>query len=258
MKRLENKIALITGGSGGIGYATAKEFIAQGAEVIITGRNPSKLDTAVQSLGHKTHGIISDAADMKAIAQLPEKVRAFTRILDILFVNAASYTIAPFEQHTEASYDAIQNSNAKGVFFIIQKLLPLIPPGGSIILNGTISVNQTLFGISPLIAAKAAITSLGKALANELAAKSIRVNTVSPGAIKTPGAMKTAASFLGVETLTPEHLEAFSKQILPGIPMKRLGEPEEIAKAVLFFASDDSSYVTGSDLVIDGGKSIAW
>jgi NAD(P)-dependent dehydrogenase (short-subunit alcohol dehydrogenase family) len=259
MKRLENKTALITGGNSGMGYATAKEFLAQGANVIITARNQSKLDEALQSLGAGVQGILSDAADMKDVNALPEKVKALTSQLDILFLNAGSYSIVPFELNKEDYYDTMHQVHNKGVFFTIQQLLPLIPAGGSIIINNTIAVNKTIPGYSSLIAAKGAATALSRALANELAAKNIRVNTVSPGAIiDTPGAIKTIAMALGVNKPTPEQIQQFEGHIIPGIPMKRFGKAHEIAKVVLFLASDDSSYVTGTDLVIDGGKSIAW
>jgi NAD(P)-dependent dehydrogenase (short-subunit alcohol dehydrogenase family) len=258
MKRLENKTALITGGNSGIGYAAAKEMLAQGAQVIITGRNQKSVGEAVTSLGNGAYGILSDAADMKDISLLADKVKAISSTLDVLFLNAGVFTVAPFELSTEEAFDNIHNVNNKGVFFIIQKMLPLIPSGGSIIINSTIGVHQTMPGISPLIAAKGAVHSLSKALANELAAKNIRVNTVSPGAINTPGAMKTAKMALGKDELDEATLQTFAQTIIPGIPMKRFGESHEVAKAVLFLASDDSSYVTGADLVIDGGKSIAW
>jgi NAD(P)-dependent dehydrogenase (short-subunit alcohol dehydrogenase family) len=261
MKRLENKVALVTGGTSGIGYATAQEFLAQGAEVIITSRGKAGLDKALGSLGkgiHGIHGIISDASDMREIAKLPHAVKAISDRLDVLFLNASSDVITPFEMQSEDAYDHTFNANAKGVFFTIQNLLPLIPAGGSIILNGTITVNTAMPGISPLIAAKGAMAALGRSLAIELATKGIRVNSISPGAIKTPGAIKKAAMFMGVDKLAPEQFEEFAKNITQGVPMKRLGESTEIAKAALFLASDESSYITGADLVVDGGKSIAW
>jgi NAD(P)-dependent dehydrogenase (short-subunit alcohol dehydrogenase family) len=258
MKRLENKIALITGGTSGIGYSTAQEFMAQGAKVILTGRNRSKLDEALKLLGTGAYGIISDASDWKQITDLPAKVKEITNKLDILFMNASSDVVAPFDMQSEDAYDKTFIANTKGVYFTIQKLLPLIPAGGSIIFNGTISINLAMAGVSPLIAAKGAMVALGRSLAVELAAKGIRVNSISPGAIKTPGAISKAAKFMGLEQLAPGQFEAFESNITQSIPMKRLGESAEIAKAVLFLASDESSYVTGSDLVVDGGKSIAW
>jgi NAD(P)-dependent dehydrogenase (short-subunit alcohol dehydrogenase family) len=258
MKRLENKTALVTGGNSGIGYATAKEFLAQGAEVIITGRNRSKLDEALISLGSGSQGVLSDASEMKDISSLPKKIKDLTQKLDILFLNAGSYEIAPFELNKEDYYDSMQQLYSKGVFFTIQQLLPIIPSGGSIVINNTIAVNRTIPGYSSLIAAKGAAMALSRALANELAAKNIRVNTISPGAIiDTPGAMKTIAMALGVSEPSPEQIQMFAENIIPGIPAKRFGKAHEVAKAVLFLASDESSYVTGTNLVVDGGKSIA-
>jgi NAD(P)-dependent dehydrogenase (short-subunit alcohol dehydrogenase family) len=258
MKRLENKTALITGGNSGIGYATAREFLAHGAKVMITARNKKKLDEAVKSLGPNAFGILSDAANMEEIAALPKKVNALTSKLDVLFLNAGIFNAAPFEFSTEESYDNIHRIHSKSVFFTIQKLLPIIPSGGSVIINVTIGINTTMQGLSTTIAAKGTVAALSKALANELGVKNIRVNTVSPGAITTPGVMKVASSFYGVSEATPEQYEQFLAPIIPSIPMKRPGEAHEVAKAVLFLASDDSSYVSGSDLVVDGGKSIAW
>ena len=258
MKRLENKVALITGGTRGIGYAVAQEFLAEGAIVIITSRSKANLDEALDSLGQGARGIVSDATDIKEISKLPDAIKSVSGKLDVLFLNASSDVVAPFEMQSEEAYDHSFNSNAKGVFFAIQNLLPLIPEGGSIVLNGTITVNTTMPGISPLIAAKGAMAALGRSLAIELAAKGIRVNNLSPGAVRTPGAVEKAAKFAGVEKFAPEEFEEFAKNLTDGIPMKRLGESTEIAKAVLFLASDESSYITGADLVVDGGKSIAW
>lgn len=258
MKRLENKFALITGGTSGIGYATAQEFLAQGAEVIITSRTDGRIEEALDSLGSGAHGIVSDASNLDDIAKLPDAIKRITEKLDILFLNASSDVIAPFEMQSIQSYDRSFNSNAKGVFFTIQNLLEMIPEGGSIILNGTISINEAMPGISPLIAAKAAASAMGRSLAVELAGKGIRVNSISAGAVKTPGAMEKAAAFAGVERFSEAEFDEFAKAMSHAIPMKRLGTPGEIAKAVLFLASDESTYVTGSDLVVDGGKSIAW
>ena len=258
MKRLENKVALVTGGTRGIGYAVAQEFLVQGADVIITSRSTTRLNEALDSLGQGAHGIVSDATDIKEIAKLPDAIKTISDRLDVLFLNASSDAVGPFEMHSEESFDNTFNSNAKGVFFTIRHLLPLIPEGGSIILNGTITINTAMPGISPLIAAKGAMAALGRSLAIELAAKGIRVNNLSPGAVRTPGAVEKAAKFAGVDKFAPEEFEEFAKNLTDGIPMKRLGESTEIAKAVLFLASDESSYITGADLVVDGGKSIAW
>jgi NAD(P)-dependent dehydrogenase (short-subunit alcohol dehydrogenase family) len=259
MKRLENKTALITGGNAGMGYATAKEFLAQGARVIITARNQSKLDEALKSLGKGAYGILSDAGDRNDILALPEKIKAISQKLDILFLNAGFYKILPFELNDEEYYDNIHQVHNKGVFLTVQKLLPIIPSGSSIIINNTIAVNRTIPGYSSFLTAKGAVYILSRALANELAAKNIRVNTISPGGIiDTPGALNTIAMVLGVEKPSPEQIQLFTDSLIPSIPLNRLGKADEIAKAVLFLASDDSSYVTGTDLVVDGGKSIAW
>lgn len=259
MNRLENKTALVTGANSGIGYATAKEFLAQGAKVIITARNPSKLDEAMRSLGPNAYGILSDASLAEDIAALPEKVKSFTEKLDIMFLNAGYYNLVPFEQNTEGYFDAINQLYNKGVYFTIQKLLPLIRSEGSIIITNTIAVTKTIPAMSAMIAAKGAAMAITRALANELAAKNIRVNTLSPGAIiDTPGALKTISTVLGVENASPEQIEAFSQNMLPGIPLKRFGKAAEVAKAVLFLASDEASYITGIDLIVDGGKSITW
>ena len=260
MKRLENKVALITGGNAGIGFATAMEFLSQGAQVIITARDSSKLRAAVKSLGNRAHGILSDAGNLKDVVALPEKVKAISGKVDIMFLNAGYYDIVPFELNTEDYFDAMNQVYNKGVYFTIQKMLPLMQAGASIVINNTIAVNLTLqAGFSAMISQKGAAMTMSRVLANELAAKNIRVNTVSPGGIiDTPGALKTISKAMGVANAGPEHVEAFSKNTLPGIPMKRFGKADEVAKAVLFLASDDSSYVTGVDLVVDGGKSITW
>lgn len=242
-----------------MGYATAKEFLSQGAKVIITARNQSKLDEAVRSLGPGAHGILSDAGDMKDIMALPEKVKWITRQVDILFLNAGSYLILPFEQNDEKYFDSLHQLFTKGVYYTIQQLLPIIPPGSSIIINNTIAINKTIPGYSSLITAKGAAGAMTRVLANELAVKNIRVNTISPGGIiDTPGAMKTIAMALGVKEPTEQQVEQFTEGLIPGIPMNRLGKAHEVAKAILFLASDDSSYVTGIDLPVDGGKSITW
>lgn len=259
MKRLENKVALVTGGNSGIGYVTAKEFLEQGAKVIITARDQFKLDKAVKSLGSNAYGILSDATSERDLSALAEKIKAFSPKLDILFLNAGYYELLPFEINTEDYFDTMNQVYNRGIYFTIQKLLPLIQSEGSIIITNTIAVNKTVHGMSAMLVAKGAASAMSRVLANELAAKGIRVNTVSPGAIiDTPGALKTISKALGVPSVTSEHIEAFSQGVLPGIPMKRFGKASEVAKAVLFLASDESSYVTGTDLIVDGGKSISW
>ncbi len=260
MKRLENKVALITGGNAGIGFATAKEFLAQGAKVIITARDKSKLEQAVKALGIGAYGILSDASSMEDINALPEKVKEISAQLDVLYLNAGYYNIVPFEMNSEAYFDSMNQIYNKGVYFTIQRLLPVFSEGSSIIITNTIAVHKTIApGYSVLIGAKGAAMAMSRVLANELAAQNIRVNTVSPGGIiDTPGAVRTISMAMGVSQPTPEQIDAFAANLIPGIPMKRLGKAHEVAKAVLFLASDDSSYITGIDLVVDGGKSISW
>ena len=260
MKRLENKVALITGANDGIGFASAVEFLAEGAKVIITARNKMKLENAVKSLGDNAYGILCDATNMQDIIALPEKVKQLTGRLDVLYLNAGYYDIVPFETTTEEYFDSMNQIYNKGVYFTIQHLLPILSSNSSIVITNTISVNKTIApGFSGMIVAKGAAMTMSRVLANELAIKNIRVNTISPGAIiDTPGALKTISKAMGVASAGPEHVEAFSKNLLPTIPMKRFGKAAEVAKAVLFLASDESSYVTGIDLVIDGGKSIVW
>lgn len=259
MKRLENKVALITGANSGIGYATAKEFLAQGAKVIITARDKNKLDEAVKSLGSNAYGILSDASSQNDIAALSEKVKAISKKLDILFLNAGYYEMVSFEGTREDYFDEMNQIYNKGVYFTIQKLLPLIQSEGSIIITNTIAVSKTIPAMSAMLVAKGAAIAMSRVLANELAVKNIRLNTVSPGAIiDTPGALKTIAKAMGVDKASPEQVEAFTSNMAPTIPMKRLGKADEVAKAALFLASDESSYVTGIDLIVDGGKSITW
>src|SRR5882757_5851393 len=211
MRRLENKVALITGGNGGIGYATAKEFLAQGAKVIITARDKSKLEQAVKSLGNGAHGILSDASSMKDIKALPEKVKEIVGKLDILHLNAGHYSIVPFEMNTEEYYDSMNQIYNRGVYFTIQQLLPVLSFGSSIVITNTIAVNKTITpGFSAMLVAKGAAMTMSRVLANELAPQNIRVNTVSPGGIiDTPGAHKTISMAMGVSSATPEHVEAF-------------------------------------------------
>lgn len=247
MSKLANKTALITGGNSGIGFATAEAFIAEGAKVIITGRNTQAIAEAVEKLGSNARGIVSDAANMADIKALPAQVG---ERLDIVFYNAGVAQFAPVADMTEEMYDANLHINFKGAFFTIQKLIPQLNDGASIIFNGTFLGHNTMAGNSAYGASKAALIHLAKTLAVELADRKIRANTVSPGAISTP-----IYSKLG---MNDEQLSAFAAGFIPKIPMGRFGEATEIAKAVVFFASDDSSYVTGSELLVDGGTGVQW
>jgi NAD(P)-dependent dehydrogenase (short-subunit alcohol dehydrogenase family) len=251
MNRLQNKVAVITGGNSGIGLSTAKEFAAEGATVIITGRNKQALEAAAKEIGGNTKAIVSDAgsvADNKALAaQLQAQG---INVIDILFYNAGVAQFAPVAEATEAIFDANLNINFRGAFFTTQALLPLLNEGGSIIFNTTVLASRTMAGNGAYGASKAALVSLAKTLAVELAPKKIRVNSLSPGAISTP-----IYSKLG---MNDEQLNAFAAGFIPKIPQSRFGDAAEIAKAALFLASTDSSYVTGAELVVDGGTGIQW
>jgi NAD(P)-dependent dehydrogenase (short-subunit alcohol dehydrogenase family) len=220
VKKLEGKIAVITGGSSGIGLATAKRFVEEGAHVVITGRREKELNEAVVK---EKHGHI-----------------------DILFANAGAGTIGPLAVATEAHFDQTFDVNVKGLFFTVQKALPLFKDGGSIILNSSVSNVLGLPGFSTYAASKAAVRNFSRAWTLELKDRKIRVNAMSPGPTETPALESTTG-------LTPEQAEQAAAQFASQIPMGRRGKPEEIAAAVTFLASDESSFITGVDLAVDGG-----
>jgi NAD(P)-dependent dehydrogenase (short-subunit alcohol dehydrogenase family) len=250
MNRLKGKTAVITGGNSGIGYATAELFLKEGATVIITGRREAAVKEAVATLGKGAHGIVSDAGAMKDVRSLPDKVKAISKSVDILFANAGVGLFAPFEQTTEEVFDSNIDINFKGVFFTIQGLLPLIPEGGSIVLNSTILVHSGLGTASAYSASKGAVLSLNKTLAIELAERNIRVNSISPGPISTPIYSKMGMS--------EDALKEFAAGVQAKIPLKRFGEAADVAEAALFLASSQSAFMTGAELAIDGGKSMAF
>jgi NAD(P)-dependent dehydrogenase (short-subunit alcohol dehydrogenase family) len=245
MNRLKGKTALITGGNSGIGYATAELFLQEGAQVIITGRRSDAVNDAVRTLGKGAFGLVSDAGKMEDIRSLPDHVKKIFPGLDILFANAGVGIFAPFNDTTEELFDSNLNINFKGVFFTIQGLLPLIPSGGSIILNSTILVHSGLETTAAYSASKGALLSLGKTLAIELASRQIRVNAISPGPISTP--------IYGKMGMPEEALKEFAAGAK--IPLKRFGEAKDVAQAALFLASQESSFMTGSEISVDGGKS---
>lgn len=249
--KLQNKVALITGGNSGIGYATAEDFITHGAKVIITGRNEKALKEAVANLGNAASYIVSDAGKLEENLKIAEKVKSagYTSI-DVLFYNAGVGQFAPFSDMTVDMFEANTHINYRGAFFTVQNLLPIINEGGAIIFNTTFLATGTMPGNAAYGASKAALISLGKTLALELASKKIRVNSLSPGAISTP-----IYSKLG---MNEEQLSAFAASFIPKIPMARFGAASEIAKAATFLASDDASYITGAELLADGGTAIQW
>jgi NAD(P)-dependent dehydrogenase (short-subunit alcohol dehydrogenase family) len=245
MGKLEGKIALITGGNSGIGLATATEFVNEGAYVFITGRRDVELATAVKEIGRNLTGIQGDVSNLGDLDRLFAQIKREKGKLDIVFANAGVAKFAPFGMITEEVYDAIFDINVKGLLFTVQKALPLLPDGASIILNASIVASKGLPANSVYSATKAAIRSFARTWTTDLKDRRIRVNAVSPGSIDTPGLSNLlASSETGQQRL---------KMISNAVPLGRLGKPIEIAKAVVFLASDDSSYVTGTELFVDGG-----
>jgi NAD(P)-dependent dehydrogenase (short-subunit alcohol dehydrogenase family) len=245
MKRLDGKIALITGGNSGIGLATAKRFVAEGAHVFVTGRRKAELEAAVREIGENAEGIAGDVSNLGDLDRLFARIKEQKGRLNILFANAGIAKYATLGQITEELYDAIFDINVKGLLFTVQKALPLMPDGSSVILNASIVASKGLSSNSVYSATKAAIRSFARTWTTDLKSRHIRVNAISPGTIDTPGLNDLLAS--------GEAGEQRKKMISTAIPLGRLGKPDEIAAAVVFLASDDASYITGTELFIDGG-----
>jgi len=245
MGKLEGKIALVTGGNSGIGLATAKQFVNEGAYVFITGRREPELAAAVKEIGRNVTGVQGDVSNLDDLDRLFAQIKREKGKLDIVFANAGVAEYALFGTITEEHYDSIFGINVKGLLFTVQKALPLLPDGASIILNASIVASKGLSANSVYSATKAAVRSFARTWTTDLKDRHIRVNAVSPGPIETPGLKDLVTSTgAGEERL---------KMISNNVPLGRLGEPSEIAKAVVFLASDDSSYVTGTELFVDGG-----
>jgi NAD(P)-dependent dehydrogenase (short-subunit alcohol dehydrogenase family) len=245
MNKLAGKIALITGGNGGIGLATAKQFVNEGAYVFITGRRDAELAASVKEIGRNVTGVQGDVSNLDDLDRLFAQIKREKGKLDIVFANAGVAKFAPFGKITEELYDSIFDINVKGLLFTVQKALPLLPDGASIILNASIVASKGLSSNSVYSATKAAIRSFARTWTTDLKDRRIRVNAVSPGSIDTPGLSNLLAS--------AEVGQERKKMISSSIPLGRFGTPDEIAKAVVFLASDDSSYVTGAELFVDGG-----
>jgi NAD(P)-dependent dehydrogenase (short-subunit alcohol dehydrogenase family) len=245
MDKLEGKIALITGGNSGIGLATAKRFVNEGAYVFVTGRREPELAAAIMEIGRNVTGVQGDVSNLADLDRLFEQIKREKGKLDIVFANAGVARFAPFGTITEEFFDSIFDINVKGVLFTVQKALPLLPDGASIILNASIVGSKGFSANSVYSATKAALRSFARTWTTDLKDRRIRVNAVSPGSTDTPGLSGLlASSEVGQQRL---------KMIANSVPLGRLGTPDEIAKAVVFLASDDSSYVTGIELFVDGG-----
>jgi len=245
MSKLDGKVALITGGTTGIGLATAKLFQAEGAQVIVTGRSPDALAGALQELGPRALVLQSDAGKLSDIDKLVADVESRFGRIDILFANAGVAKFALLDQEDERGFDEQFQTNVKGVYFTVQKALRLIPDGGTILLNASVVSKKGFPATSVYSATKAAVRSFGRTLAAELAPRRIRVNTISPGPIATP--------IFGKLGLDPAATKQFEENMVQSVGLKRFGQPEEIARVALFLASEDSSFVVGTELFVDGG-----
>lgn len=248
MQRFKDKCALITGGTSGIGFATARQFIQEGGKAIITGRSAATVAKATAQLGKNASGMVSNAGSMKDIMLLQAHVKQYTDNIDLLFVNAGYGKFAPVEFADENHFDELFNTLVKGTFFTVQQMLPLLKKGSAIILNTSVVTGMGMQNFSVYSAAKSAVQSFIKTFAAELTEKDIRVNGISPGYIKTNGFNSTG--------LSPEQIEGAILSITPAIPFKRFGEPAEIAHAVLFLASQEASYIHGTSLTVDAGISV--
>ena len=252
MKALEGKVAVITGGNSGIGLATAQRFISEGAYVFITGRRQSEIDAAVKQISKNNNnnvtGVQGDVSNLADLDRLYAAVKEQKGRIDILFANAGVGELVPLGQITEAHFDKTFGINVKGLLFTVQKALPLFQDddsGGSIILNASIAASKGVEASSVYSATKAAIRSFARTWTVELKHRKIRVNAISPGMIDTPG--------LNGLVQSREQIEQFKTSFVSNVPLGRMGSPDEVAKAVSFLASDDSSYVTGIELFVDGG-----
>jgi NAD(P)-dependent dehydrogenase (short-subunit alcohol dehydrogenase family) len=245
MKRLEGKVAVVTGGNSGIGLAAAIRLQQEGAKVAISGRSRKTLDEAVKTIGNGVLAVQSDVAKLSDVDKLFAEVSRKLGKIDVLFVNAGVATFAPLAETSESAYDNLFDINIKGAYFTIQKALPFLNDGASIVLNTSVADSTGTVGASAYSATKAALRSLARTAAAELVGRGIRVNAVAPGPIVTP--------IFGKTGLPQEAIDEFARDITAKVPMKRLGQPEEVAGAVAFLASKDASYITGVEINVDGG-----
>jgi NAD(P)-dependent dehydrogenase (short-subunit alcohol dehydrogenase family) len=245
MSKLDGKVAVITGGNSGIGLATAQRFVAEGAYVFITGRRRSELDAAVKQIGVNVTGVQGDVSRLADLDRLYATVQQQKGRIDVLFANAGGGEFLPLGEITEAHFDNTFNANVKGLLFTVQKALPLLTEGSSIILNASIVSMKASPAFSVYSATKAAVRSFARGWTVDLKDRKIRVNAVSPGPIETPGLSGLARN--------KEHEKQIKAGLLSSVPLGRLGTGDDVAKAVSFLASDDSSFITGIELFVDGG-----
>ena len=245
MGKLQGKVAIVTGGNSGIGLATAQRFVAEGAYVFITGRRQSELDAAVKQIGKNVTGVQGDVSNLADLDRLYAVVKQQKGRIDIVFANAGGGEFAPLGAITEEHFDNTFNRNVKGLLFTVQKALPLLQDGSSIILNASIAGSKGLEAFSVYSATKAAVRSFARSWTVDLKERKIRVNALSPGPIDTPA--------LGTLASTEKEAAQLKASLIVGVPLGRMGSSDEIAKAAVFLASDDSSYVTGIELFVDGG-----
>jgi NAD(P)-dependent dehydrogenase (short-subunit alcohol dehydrogenase family) len=243
--RLEGKIALITGGNSGIGLATARQFVNEGASVFITGRRDRELAAAIKEIGRNVTGLQGDVSNLDDLDRILAQIKREKKRLDVVFANAGVAQLAPLGKITEEQYDAMFNVNVKGLLFTVQKALPLVPDGGAIILNASIFGSKGPADWSVYSATKAAVRSFARTWTADLKTRRIRVNAVSAGFTDTPG----LSAVLDASGAGEEHRKTMSD----AVPLGRFGTPDEVAKAVVFLASDDASYITGIELFVDGG-----
>lgn len=248
MERMKGKFALVTGGSSGIGLATAKIFAREGAVVAITGTTAGGVARAVEEIGGGARGFVSDSGDAAAARKLLDDLRGAWDRLDVIFCNAGISTLAPIEAVSEELFDRTMDVNARGAFFLVQAAAALMPPGSSVVFCTSVANETAMPMMAAYGASKAALKSLTRSLAVSLAPKGIRVNAVSPGAIDTP--------IFGKIGVPQEQVGGIKGQLSSMAPMGRIGRPDEVAQAVLFLASDAASYITGAELPVDGGVSI--
>lgn len=241
MSTLANKVAVVTGGNSGIGFAVCKRLLDEGAKVVLAGRRPDAVQQSVTQLGDGASAVVADVAQLDDLDRLMDEVRRLHGRIDVLFANAGVVRVAPFEEVEESDFDTVFGVNVKGLYFTVQKALPLLSEGASVVLNSSIVSKSGFKNLSVYAATKAAVRSLGQTLAAELAPKEIRVNVLSPGPIRTPIFDKAG--------MTDEQLERLKEDV----PLGRIGTPEEMADVVLFLASNQSRYITGADLQADGG-----